>query len=73
LKVTEKYSKTNKGEARVESTESSPDGKHLAVCLEVSTLLGLKKRHAGLLYSAEAGEIVGKIATGKRSPEGWRE
>lgn len=73
LKVTEKYSKTNKGEAKVESAESSPDGKHLAVCLEVSTLLGLKKRHAGLLYSVEASEIVGKIATGKRSPEGWRE
>ena len=56
---------------RVEAAYVSPDKRHLAVCSEVRTLLGLRVQQAGLLYSIEDGSIVGRIAMGKRTPKGW--
>jgi len=56
---------------RVESAYASPDKRHLALCLEVRTLLGLRVQQAGLLYSIANGSIVGRIAIGKRTPKGW--
>jgi hypothetical protein len=58
---------------RVETAHVSPDKRHLAICSEVRTLLGLRVHQAGLLYSIEDGSIVGRIAMGKRTPKGWIE
>jgi len=55
----------------VEAAYVSPDKRHLAVCSEVRTLLGLRVQQAGLLYSIEDNSIVGRIAMGKRTPKGW--
>jgi len=70
--VVEKLSKIQKGEAKVESAELSPDNKRLAVCVGVSTWAGLKVRRMGFLYALKEKEIVGKIAIGKREPRGWK-
>jgi hypothetical protein len=56
---------------RVETAHVSPDKRHLAICAEVRTLLGLRVHQAGMLYSLEDGSIVGRIAIGKRTPKGW--
>ena len=56
---------------RVETAHVSPDKRHLAICSEVRTLLGLRVHQAGMLYSMEDGAIVGRIAMGKRTPKGW--
>jgi len=55
---------------RVETAIGSPDGRHLAVCVEVHAL-GLRARRAGLLFSIPEQSIVGRIASGKRTPKGW--
>jgi superfamily II DNA or RNA helicase len=55
----------------VEAAYVSPDKRHLAVCTEVRTLLGLRVQQAGLLYSIEDSSIIGRIAVGKRTPKGW--
>jgi len=44
---------------------------YLAVCLETKNWLGLKTRQAGLLYSIQEQEAVGKIVAGKRGAQGW--
>ena len=59
------------GRCRVETAHVSPDKRHLAICSEVRTLLGLRVHQAGMLYSMEDGAIVGRIAMGKRTPKGW--
>ena len=59
------------GRCRVETAHISPDRRHLAICMEVKTLLGLKIQQAGFLYSIEDGSIIGRIVTGKRSANGW--
>ncbi len=56
---------------RVETAHVSPDKRHLAICSEVRTLLGLRVHQAGLLYSVEDESIVGHIAMGKRTSKGW--
>ena len=61
------------GRCRLEAAQTSPDGRHLAVCSEVRTFLGFKVHQAGLLYSVNDNEIVGHIAMGKRTSSGWTE
>jgi hypothetical protein len=39
------------GRCRVETAHFSPDRRHLAICSEVRTLLGLRIKQAGMLYS----------------------
>ena len=56
---------------RVETAHISPDKRHLAICSEVRTLMGLRVHQAGLLYSIEEKLIVGRIVIGKRTPKGW--
>ena len=58
-------------QCRVETAHISPDKRHLAICSEVRTLMGLRVHHAGLLYSIEEKLIVGRIVIGKRTPKGW--
>lgn len=60
------------GRCTVESAELSPDGRHLAVCLEVKTWMGLKVRHAGLVYAVQDRAIVGRVVIGKREAGVWR-
>lgn len=59
------------GAIKVENAELSPDGKKLAVVLEVKTWIGLKVRYLGMIYSIEDQNIIGRIVSGKRSNEGW--
>ena len=58
---------------RVESAILSPDANHLAVSAEVRTLLGLRKRQAGLVYELNSESIVGRIVQGRRTKNGWAE
>src|SRR3989338_84277 len=59
------------GKCKVEDEELSPGGKNLAVTLEVRTWIGLKIRHAGLIYSFQDNATIGRIVTGKRGDNGW--
>ena len=59
------------GAVKVENAELSPDGKKLAVVLEIKTWIGLKVRYSGMIYSIEDKNIIGHIISGKRSNEGW--
>jgi superfamily II DNA or RNA helicase len=60
-----------KGRCRVEAAVVSPDKQHLAVCLEVRTLLGFRVHQAGLVYSIGDHSVVGRAAQGRRTSEGW--
>jgi hypothetical protein len=61
------------GRCRVEAALLSPDASHLAGCVQVRTLLGLKTNHAGFIYSLKDKSLVGKIPLGKRTDQGWAE
>jgi hypothetical protein len=69
--VASKASTALRSRCRVETARVSPDKRHLAICSEARTLLGLRVQQAGLLYSIEDGSIVGRIAMGKRTAKGW--
>jgi hypothetical protein len=56
---------------RVESAVLSPDARHLAVCVEVRTLLGLRKRQAGFVYEVDSESIIGRIVQGRRFTASW--
>lgn len=62
-----------KGRCRIEAAVLSPDKQHLAVCLEVRTLLGLRVHQVGLLYSLGDHSVVGRAVHGRRTSEGWSE
>ncbi len=62
-----------KGRCRVEAAVLSPDKQHLAVCLEVRTLLGFRVHQAGLVYSIGDHSVVGRAAQGRRTGKGWSE
>ncbi len=57
--------------SRIEAVESSPDGDHLAVCLDTRNWLGLKTRKIGLLYSIHDKAVAGRVVSGKREEKGW--
>lgn len=59
--------------SKVEASELSPNGKYLAVSLEIKTLLGLKTRHGGLIYSIADNAVIGRITLGKRDQKNWLE
>jgi len=54
------------GKCRIIAAETSPDGKHIAVCAEVKSFFGLKTQHAGMLFSNERKTVVGRVAIAKR-------
>jgi hypothetical protein len=56
---------------KIEFTELSPNKKHLAFSAEVRTLLGLKLRYAGGLFSIADNTVVGKIPLGRRENGLW--
>jgi superfamily II DNA or RNA helicase len=61
------------GRCRVEAAALSPDRRYLAVCTEVRTLLGFRVRQAGLVYAIGDHSVVGQVAQGRRTSEGWSE
>jgi hypothetical protein len=58
---------------KVQAAILSPDRKHLALCAEVRTLLGMRKRQVGAMFEFESNSIVGRIAEGKRNNNEWQE
>jgi hypothetical protein len=56
---------------KVEAAELSPSGLHLAVCLEVRTLFGLRLHHVGLLHAIQNSMVIGRTARGKHKAKGW--
>jgi hypothetical protein len=62
-----------KGSSYIESAVLSIDRRHLAVCVEVRTLLGFRVRYIGLVYDIMEKAIVGKVVQGRRSKNGWEE
>lgn len=59
------------GKCRVEAAVSSPAKRHLAICSESKTLLGLRVHQVGAIYDLTEDAIVGKLAEGKRHADGW--
>lgn len=58
---------------KVVVAEFSPDKKHLAACLEIRTLMGLKVRYSGLIFSLDDKSIIGRVTIGKFGAKGWIE
>jgi superfamily II DNA or RNA helicase len=58
---------------RVISGAFSPTKHALAVCAEVKVFMGLRTNYTGFVYSPDSGEIMGRIAQGKRSKQSWIE
>jgi hypothetical protein len=59
------------GRIKIETAEGSPDGSHLAVCLEVKDRLGLRTRHVGLIYFVKENSVVGRMVKGRREKGEW--
>lgn len=59
------------GKPRVEAALLSPSNRHLAICSESKTLLGLRVRQMGAIYDLADQSIIGRIAEGKRNGTGW--
>jgi len=60
------------GSYRIESASLSPDRQHLAVSAEVKTLFGFWVQHVGLVYALGPGRVLGRVAVGKRTADGWK-
>jgi hypothetical protein len=61
------------GKCKVEAAALSPSKRHLAVCCEIRTLLGLRAHQVGAIYDLEDMAPVGRLASGKRGSGGWAE
>lgn len=61
-----------RGSYRIEAASLSPDRQHLAVSAEVKTLFGLRVQHVGFVYALGPGRILGRVAVGKRTADGWK-
>jgi hypothetical protein len=72
-RITERAAAILRGRYRIEAARLSPDKQHLAVTAEVKTLLGLWVQHVGFVYALKPGQVLGRIAVGKRSAGGWRQ
>jgi len=61
----------NDANCTVDAAVLSPSRRSLAVVCSVRTLLGLRTRHAGFLYSFMDHSILGRISLGRRTGHGW--
>jgi superfamily II DNA or RNA helicase len=61
------------GKCRIEAATLSPAGRHLAVCCEVRTLLGIRVHQLGAIYDLAESAHIGRLAEGKRGDAGWVE
>ena len=57
---------------RVEAATLSPTGKHLAICSEVKSMLGLRARHAAGILSLSDRSLIGRVPEGKRHAGHWK-
>jgi superfamily II DNA or RNA helicase len=69
--ISARASRAVEARSEVEAATLSPNGEHLAVCLEAKNWLGLRTRQAGLLYAIRDDEPLGRIVLGKRNGDGW--
>ena len=60
--------KTSK--CHIEAGQLSPDGRKLALAVEIKSMLGLRTQHAGMLYSLADNAVLGQIAVVKRDGRG---
>jgi len=70
-RIAERASTIFRGRYRIEAALLSPDKQHLAVSAEVKTLLGLRVQHVGFVYALGSGQLLGRLAVGRRSAGGW--
>ncbi len=71
IRIAEDMSRIADAKSQVEAAILSPSEQYLAVCVETKNWLGLKTRQAGLLYSIQEQEAIGRIVAGKRGAQGW--
>jgi superfamily II DNA or RNA helicase len=55
----------------IEAAVLSPARKHLAVCSEVKTLLGMRVRYVGAVFDLTDQSVVGRVAEDKRRDNQW--
>jgi superfamily II DNA or RNA helicase len=65
--------KMNGVKSKIVSGAISPTKNALAVCAEVKHLFGLKTDYVGFVFSPLMREVVGEVAQGKRTKNGWFE
>jgi hypothetical protein len=65
--------KRNGVKSKIVAGTISPTKNALAICAEVKHLLGLRTNYLGFVFSPLTMEIVGKVAEGKRTKQGWSE
>lgn len=71
--IAEKLSTALNGtRCRIVNAIKSPEGQILALRGEVKTMLGLKTRHVGALYSLSEGALIGRITAGRMTPQDYR-
>lgn len=59
----------NNQHCEIDAAQLSPDSRRLALCGEVKSLLGLRKRVVGMLLSLDDQAILGRVVTVKREPK----
>jgi hypothetical protein len=59
------------GKFRIVSGAVSPTKAALAVCAETRSMLGLKSRFLGFVFRLDRKDIIGDVAEGKRTRQGW--
>jgi len=65
--------KMNGVRSKIVSGAISPTKNALAVCAKVKHLFGLKTNYIGFVFSPFTREVVGMVAQGKRTKQGWFE
>ncbi len=65
------HAAVGKGRCEVEAAVLSPTGSRLAASVMVHTLLGLRTRQAGVIYSLENTSLVGRVPQGQRKANAW--
>jgi superfamily II DNA or RNA helicase len=61
----------NGAKCRIISGALSPTKSTLAVCAETKSMLGLKLRTLGFVFRPDKKEVIGNVAEGKRTKQGW--
>lgn len=55
----------------IEAAALSPSGKYIACSVIMRSMMGLKKRYAGFVFSFERKSVVGRVVVGRRSNQIW--
>lgn len=61
------------GKCKIEAAIRSPNGRHIAACSEVKTMMGLRVHHVGAIFELSSNSIVGRVTSGKRNRNKWIE